>query len=85
MMTMRDIFVPIIIMCIIMFILGLLCGLDISKTKKKSSGTFHINTTDPDKDVIQIELDIPIVKLMNEKEVYFVVKIEENSQHLHPL
>lgn len=45
--------------------------------KKPIDGTFHINTTNPIKDTIQIELNIPIGEMIEKKELRFVVELDE--------
>ena len=51
--------------------------------KKTNAGVFHINTTDPNKDLIQIELSIPIGDLITKKEVVF--EVMDESQEIQPL
>lgn len=80
---MRDLFI-IMIISLLIFFMGIFIGLYIGKvlsenySKKKHAGIFHINTTDPEKDVIQIELSIPVGELIGKKEVIF--KVMDESQ-----
>lgn len=64
------------VIVLISFLLGIFCGMSARKNKYKNAGIFHINTTDPNKDVIQIELSIPIGDLITKKEVMFIVEDE---------
>lgn len=69
--------------CLLILFIGVCIGIYIDRIssakrleKKTNAGIFHINTTDPNKDVIQIELSIPIGDLISKKEVVFIVEDE---------
>lgn len=47
-------------------------------TKYKKDGTVVVNTLDPHKDVVKIELAIPIVEMMRRKDLYFDVRNEDS-------
>lgn len=58
--------------------IGVKKGKDLSKLKR--GGTVVINDSDPEKDVMRIELDIPISEMMYSDLVYFnVVRFDESQ------
>lgn len=75
---------------LILYLLCLALNLPLSKTDKKKenptndrscvAGTMVINTTDPKKDIIRFELDIPISEMFEKDRVTFVVTMEDESQ-----
>lgn len=72
-----------IAICIVIFFtvglgVGVKRGKDLSKLKR--GGTVVINDSDPEKDVMRIELDIPISEMMYSDLVYFnVVRLDESQ------
>lgn len=64
------------VIILISFLFGIFCGMLKRNNKDKNAGIFHINTTDPNKDIIQMELSIPVGELISKKEVVFEVKDE---------
>ena len=65
---------------IVIFGIGILVGLAIARKHIKdiTSGIFHINTIDPNKDIINIELNVPITELMNMNEVVFTIDNQDS-------
>lgn len=59
------------------FILGVLVGWLVSKLDIKYDGIFHINTSDPNKDVFRLEVGIPIGSIYGKK--YIVFKVKKDS------
>lgn len=69
---------------IIMFTIGVYVGRSSIISQLNRAGIFHINTKDPDKDVIQIELTMSVGELVDQKEVVFEVR-QDDSQKIHHL
>lgn len=48
--------------------------------RKKPDGIFHVNTTDPDKDVFTLELLCPLATLPEKKQLIFKVQNESSQE-----
>ena len=70
----------VLIICIIFaaFCIGLWIGS--FRSPKYKGGSLIINTKDPEKDVIRIELDMPVGEMMSKKKLIFVVKNEHSQK-----
>lgn len=80
-MTALDFFTPgFIFGFLAMAIIIFLCIKIKRKEKTCIAGTMVINTTDPKKDIIRFELDIPISEMFEKDRVTFVVTMEDESQ-----
>lgn len=67
------------------FVLGILIGLllyYVFDTRKKTSGTFVIDTTDAMKDICRFEMDESLNSIYSKKQITLKVRvIEDNSQN----
>lgn len=75
-------YILIVVCFIVFFTVGLGIGVKRGKNliKFKRGGTVVINDSDPEKDVMRIELDIPISEMMYSDLVYFnVVRLGESQ------
>lgn len=67
------------------FVIGILVGLllyYVFGNRKKSSGTFVIDTTDPMKDICRFEMDESLNSIYSKKQIILKVRvIEDNSQN----
>lgn len=82
---MNDWSISIIVVALIIIVYGFLALsriMDLSsprqKGKNRDAGTIVVNTTDPKKDVIRIELDVSVGELMSMKKATFQIENEDS-------
>ena len=61
-------------------VIGLIIGILFGRIRKKYDGAFIVDLTNPDKDVLTVELSCPIGELPNKK--YVIFKVNSSSQTL---
>ena len=71
--------IPEIVCSVLFFVIGMIVERVINKKNTPTkAGIFNINMTDPNKDSIHIELQIPIGEMIKSDKIVFDVKIDES-------
>lgn len=75
-MTNAGIFIACFLVCLLMFMLGMIHAKNI--ISKKPDGMFFVNFSDPEDEFFKMRIDIPIEDIPSQK--YLVLKVQKTQQ-----